>query len=60
MEDVTIRQVIKLNEGEWYVSYTTLSPCKCRIVRDKVKIYQISKPADKTIYNAIRNKRETE
>ncbi len=51
-----IRQVIKLWEGMWYVSYTKLAPCGCMIVRDKIKIKQKKQPTNKQITDAVNNK----
>jgi len=53
---MTIRQIIKLFEGAWYVSYTTIAPCGCMIVRDKVRIDQKEQPTTKQIENAIKRK----
>jgi len=55
VEQLTIRQVLPLNKGEWYISYTHLAQCKCRIQRDKLKMYQTKKPTNKQITNAINN-----
>jgi hypothetical protein len=54
-QHLEIRQVLPLVVGEWYISYTTLAPCGCRLERHKLIIKQKSKPSDKTIHNAIKN-----
>lgn len=56
LEQFTLRLVKELNKGEWYISYTILSPlCKCRIVRRKLKMWQKKEPTLKQIQNAIIN-----
>jgi len=55
---ITIRQINKLKEGEWYVSYTAPHPCMCRDERFSITINQKSKPSEKKILDAINNQRK--
>lgn len=50
-----VRQKIKLQDGEWLVSYVTLAPCGCRYERYSIKIKSIKEPSTKKIENAINN-----
>lgn len=52
-----IRLIKELVKGkEWYISYLTLAPCKCRHELKKIIIKQKNKPTTKQIENAINNK----
>lgn len=53
---VTVRQKIKLQEGEWLVSYVTLASCGCRWVRETIKVIAKKEPTQKQIENAISSK----
>ena len=52
-----VRQKIKLQEGEWLVSYVTLASCGCRWERFSIKLKSKKEPTDKQIQNAVNNKR---
>jgi len=58
MVTIDVRQKIQLNKGEWYISYTALAKCGCRIERFKIKMYQTKQPTDKQIENAVRDQRK--
>ena len=53
LEQLEIRLVRELNKGQWYISYTALAPCRCRLYRDKLTIYKKTKPTTKQIQDAI-------
>lgn len=54
-----VRQKIKLQEGEWLVSYVTLASCGCRWERFSIKVKSKTEPTLKKIENAVNNKRES-
>lgn len=56
---ITVRLIKELNKGEWYISYTALAPCGCRLNRYKLKLFKKTEPTQKQIENAINNKRES-
>jgi len=56
---VKVRQINKLQEGEWLVSYVTLASCGCRYERFSIKVKTKKEPTQKQIENAINNKRES-
>lgn len=54
-----VRQKIKLQEGEWLVSYVTLASCGCRYDRHSIKINSKREPSLKKIQDAVNNQRES-
>jgi len=55
---IKIKQILPIQDGEWYISYTAPHPCMCRDERFSITIKQKKQPTEKQILNEIEYQRK--